>query len=101
LDAKEGENLGWALRFLGIDDQTELTNDGLCEGQVPRHVFLGVGYEKEVVEEADIVDALLGESEVDHGQELRAHTRGRAEPEGHVRELVQAAFEAEAEELTH
>ena len=48
------------LCLLLVDDEAELTNDRLCEEQVAGHVFLRVSDEKEVVEVADIGDALLG-----------------------------------------
>ena len=59
-DAEEGQALSRSLCLLLVDDEAELTNDRLCEEQVAGHVFLRVSDEKEVVEVADISDALLG-----------------------------------------
>ena len=82
LDAKEGQALGRPLRLVGVHDQAELTNDRLREEQVAGHVFLRLGDDKEVVEVADVVDALLGEGEMNDRQQLRAHAWRGAQAEG-------------------
>ena len=101
LDAEEGQLLGRSFRLVGVDDEAELTNDGLRQAQVAAHVCLAPGDEEEVVEVADVGDAVLGEGELHDGQQLRAHARRGAQAERHRRELVQLAFETKAEVLAH
>ena len=101
LDAEEGQALGRPLSLVGVHDQAELTNDRLCGEQVAGHVFLRLGDEKEVVEVADVVDALLGEGDLNDRQQLRAHAWRGAQAKRHGGELVQLALEAEAEVLAH
>ena len=64
LDAEEGQLLCRSLRLVGVDDEAELTNDGLREAQVAAHVFLALGDEEEIVEISDVGDALLGQCEL-------------------------------------
>jgi len=83
LDAEEGQLLSRSFRFVWINDQTELTDDRLRDAQITGHVFLKLGDEKEVVEVADVGDALLGEGELHDGEQLRADTRRGAQAERH------------------
>jgi hypothetical protein len=64
--------LSWPFRLLRVDDEAELTNDRLREGQITGHVFLSLGNEKEIVEVADVGNSLFGEGKLDDGQQLRA-----------------------------
>jgi len=89
------------FRFLRVDNEAELTNDRLSEGQIAGHVFLRLGDEKEIVEVTDGCDALLGQGEMDDGEQLCADPRRRAQSKWHINELVQPAFELEAKELAH
>jgi hypothetical protein len=101
LDAEEGQLLGWSFRFVRINDEAELTNDRLSNAQVAGHVFLNFGDEKEVVEIADVGDALLGEGELYDGEQLRADTRRGAQTEWQRRKLVQDALKTKAEVSAH
>jgi hypothetical protein len=101
LHTKEGQSLGWTLGFVWIDDETELADDGLSQGEMTGHLCVGGSDEEEVVEVYDGADAELGEGEMDDGQQLSTDARGCAETEGHVSELVELTFEAKAEVLAH
>ena len=100
-DAEEGQPLSRPLRLVRVDDKAELTNDRLRERQVAGHVFLALGDEKEVVEVANVGDALLGQRELDDRQQLRADARCSAQTKGHRGELVELTFESKAEVLAH
>jgi hypothetical protein len=101
LDAEEGQLLGRPLRFVRVNDEAELTNNRLRDAQITGHVLLRFGDEKEVVEVADVGDALLCEGELHDGEQLRADTRRGAQAERHGRKLVQNALETKAEVFAH
>ena len=67
-NAKEGQPLGRPLRLVRVDDEAEAAKDRLREGQDPGHGVFTAGDEEEVVEVADVRDALLGQGELDDGQ---------------------------------
>ena len=100
-DAEEGQLLGWSLCLVGVDDEAELAEHGLSEGQDAGHGGLAVGDEEEVVQVADVGGALLRQGELDDGEQLCAHARCCAQAERQMGELVQLALEPEAEVLPH
>jgi hypothetical protein len=93
--------LSRAFRLLRVDDEAELTNDRLREGQIAGHVFLCLGNEKEIVEVSDVGNSRLGQGKLDDRQQLRADPRSGAQAKWHTSELVEPALEFEAKVFAH